>query len=214
MHDVHLPTRSRRGAPPQGQRLTRGSVIARASQMIAADGLDAFSIRGLADALGVRPNALYNHVRSRDDLLDAVSEQFLHGLRLPAGSQPWPDWIRGASRDLRRQLGQRSGLTALAMDRAGATVAGPVLLGQFIDRLVAAGVDRAVAHLAWHAVLTVVVGSLQPEPAASGAADATFDAVLELTLDALVSAAGRPPSAEAVALLENHALAGAVERPG
>ena len=47
MDDVHS-ARRRRGAPPAGQRLTRDDVITRASQMIATDGLAAFSLRGLS----------------------------------------------------------------------------------------------------------------------------------------------------------------------
>lgn len=206
MDGVHLPMGVRRGAPPRGQRLTRAAVIDRAGDLIAADGLARFSLRRLAQVLGVRPNALYNHVRSLDELLDAVTEQFVRDLRLPTGAMDWPDWIRAAAIDLRRQLGQRSGLTALALDRAGSTAAGPQLLAEFIDRLVAAGVDRAVAHLAWHTVLTVVVGSLEPERSAAPAGEATFDAVLDLALTGVVRAASEPPSAQATALLAAHRL--------
>lgn len=208
MDAVHLPTGVRRGAPPRGQRLTRAAVIDRAAELITADGLGHFSLRRLAQVLGVRPNALYNHVRSLDELLDAVTEQFVRDLRLPTSALDWPDWIRAAARDLRRQLGQRSGLTALALDRAGSTAAGPQLLAEFIDRLVAAGVDRAVAHLAWHTVLTVVVGSLEPERSATPTGAATFEAVLDLALAGIVQAADQPPSAQARALLVAHAPPG------
>ena len=206
MDGVHLPTGVRRGAPPRGQRLTRAAVLDRAAELIDTDGLGRFSLRRLAQVLGVRPNALYNHVRSLDELLDAVAEQFVRDLRLPASALDWPDWIRATARDLRRQLGQRSGLTALALDRAGSTAAGPKLLGEFIDRLVAARVDRAVAHLAWHAVLTVVVGSLEPERSVTPAGEATFDAVLDLALTGIVQAAGEAPSAQAAHLLAAHGL--------
>ena len=206
MDGVHLPTGVRRGAPPRGQRLTRAAVLDRAADLIAADGLARFSLRRLAQVLGVRPNALYNHVRSLDELLDAVTERFVRDLRLPTGELDWQEWIRAAARELRRQLGQRSGLTALALDRAGSTAAGPRLLGEFIDRLVAAGVDRSVAHLAWHTVLTVVVGSLEPERSAAAAGEATFEAVLDLALTGIVQAAEEPPSAQVTALLAAHRL--------
>ena len=212
MDGVHLTTGpARRGAPPRGERLSREVVIAQAARLIASDGLTAFSLRGLAESLGVRPNALYNHVRNRDELLDAVTEEFVRGLRLPPGGPAWPEWTRAAAVSLRRQLVQRSGLTALALDRAGATATGPRLLREFIDRLVAGGVDRAVAHLAWHAVLTVVVGSLEPERAASPAGEETFAAVLDLTVAGIVSAASEPPSAQARALLDAHGAAAAPE---
>lgn len=212
MDGVHLTTGSvRRGAPPRGQRLTREAVIARATRMIASDGLAAFSLRGLAESLGVRPNALYNHVRNRDELLDAVTEKFVRGVRLPPGGPAWPEWIRAAATDLRGQLATESGLCTLALDRAGSTAAGSQLLGEFIDQLVAGGVDPAVAHLAWHTVLAVVVGSLRSERATTSEAQATFEAVLDLAVAGIVSAVGEPPSARARALLEAHS---SVAAPG
>jgi TetR/AcrR family tetracycline transcriptional repressor len=195
----------RRGAPPRGERLTRDAVITRAGELIERDGLAAFSLRALAEALGVRPNALYNHIRNRDDLLDAVTEQFVTSIHLPGGDQPWPDWVRSVAARLRAQLLGQPGLTELLLSRAGATAAGPAVLRRFHARLECAGVEPAVAHVAWHAVLTVVVGSVQQERARDTDQAPTFAAVLEVTLAGLTAAAGRAPSAEAEALLDAHA---------
>jgi TetR/AcrR family transcriptional regulator, tetracycline repressor protein len=200
----------RRGAPPAGQRLTRDAVVSRATEAIARDGLAPFSLRGLAEALGVAPNAIYNHVASREDLLDAVTERFLASVRLPPGQQPWAEWVRTVATALRAQLLERPGLTELVLSRAGATATGPELLGGFLDRLQSAGLDRATAHLAWHAVLTVVVGSLRPDRAHRGDQGATFEAVLDVTLTGLAAVARQPASSRAVALLEAHQLS---ERP-
>jgi AcrR family transcriptional regulator len=209
MDSVHSASAARRrGAPPAGQRLTRDAVVARAGQLIARDGLAGFTLRGLADALRVAPNALYNHVRNREDLLDAVTARFLAGIRFPDGDQPWPGWVRAAASALRDQLTEHPGLTELVLARAGSTPVGPRLLDAFLARLEAAGLDRAVAHLAWHAVLTVVVGSLGQQQAGATDREATFQAVLDTTLAGLADAAGRPPSARAVALLRAHRLAG------
>lgn len=206
MDSVHS-ARRRRGAPPAGQRLTRDDVVTQASRMIAADGLASFSLRGLADALGVAPNALYNHIRDREDLLVAVTDRFVADIRLPAGQQPWPDWIRAAAASLRTQLGSHPGLTELILARAGATAAGPGMLARFLDRLTSAGMHRAVAHVAWHALLTVTVGSVAQERASDTDQAATFDAVLDLTITGLLAAAAQPPTPQAIALLETHQLA-------
>lgn len=197
----------RRGAPPAGQRLTRDAVVTLATEKIARDGLASFSLRGCADALGVVPNAIYNHVESRDDLLDAVTEHFVSGIRLPADEQPWSEWVRSAATGLRSQLLERPRLAELVLRRAGATAAGPELLARFLDRLQAAGLDRATAHLAWHAVLTIVVGSLQQDLALSTEQETTtFDAVLEVTITGLATAASQTPSPQAITLLDAHRL--------
>lgn len=205
VHSAREPRR--RGAPPAGQRLTRDTVLSRATQLIASDGLAAFSLRGLADVLGVAPNALYNHFRSRDDLLDAVADRFAASITLPAGEQPWPDWVRTAASGLRAQLTRQPGITELLLARAGSTATGPKVLARFIDRLVSAGLDRAVAHVAWHAVLTVVIGSAAQEQARGTDGEPTFQAILDITIAGLRAAARHPPSARSTALLDAHALA-------
>lgn len=205
MDSVHPARGSRgRGAPPRGERLSREVVVARARELIAADGLDAFSLRRLAEALGVAPNALYNHVRNREDLFDAVTEQVVAEIRLPAGDQPWPDWVRAVATDLRSQLLARPGLTELVLARAGSTTTGPHVLAGFLDRLEAAGLDRAVAHVAWHTMLTLVVGSLTEDRARPGRGDPTFEAVLDIAITGLRATAQHPPSAQATALLQAH----------
>jgi AcrR family transcriptional regulator len=206
MDNVHMTTGPRRGAPPRGERLTRQRVITQAAEVIAAEGLDAFSLRRLADVLGVAPNALYNHVSSRDDLLDAVTEQAVANIQLPEGAQSWPEWVGAVAAGLRSQLSTSPGLTELVLARAGSTN-GPVVLTAFLDRLETAGLDRAQAHVAWHALLTLVVGSLVQDHARPKPDDHTFEAVLEVIVTGLHTTAQRPPSAVANALLSNHELA-------
>ncbi len=196
----------RRGAPPTGERLTRDAVVAHATQLIAGQGLAAFSLRGLASSLGVAPNALYNHFHNRDDLLDAVTERFVAGIQLPGGEQPWPDWACSVATALHSQLLRHPGLTELMLARGGATAAGPRVLTEFLARLESDGVHRATAHVAWHALLTVVVGSVVQAHAGESDSRATFDAVLEITIGGLLAAAGRAPAPQAVALLHAHAL--------
>ncbi len=205
--DHSSSARRRRGAPPAGERLTRVAVITAATELITRDGLAAFSLRGLADALGVAPNALYNHVRNRDDLLDAVTDGLVTSIRLPGGRQPWHEWVRTAAIGLRSQLIERPEVTELVLARAGSRPTGPALLARFTSRLVSAGVDPAVAHVAWHAMLTVVVGSVVQERARGADREATFRTVLDVVVSGLRAAAEHPPSPDALALLDAHAPA-------
>lgn len=200
----HMTSTGRRGAPPSGQRLTRDVVVAAATEAIAQEGIASFSLRSLAASLRVAPNAIYNHVESRADLLDAVAERFVSGIHLPTDDQPWPEWVRTTAAALRSQLLERPGLTELVLQRAGATATGPELLARFLSRLQSAEVERATAHVAWHTVLTVVVGSIQQDVALSSDQEATFEAVLDITITGLRAAADHPPSPQAVRLLNTH----------
>ena len=56
-------------------RLSRDAVVDGALGLLDAEGLEALTIRRLAQSLGVTPMALYWHVKNKDELLLAVSEQ-------------------------------------------------------------------------------------------------------------------------------------------
>ncbi len=56
-------------------RLSKRAVTDRALKLADTEGLDALTIRKLAQDLGVTPMALYWHFRSKEDLLQGVAEQ-------------------------------------------------------------------------------------------------------------------------------------------
>ena len=49
-------------------------IVAAALELIAAEGIYALSIAGIAERVGIVPSALYRHFKSKDDVLDAVLE--------------------------------------------------------------------------------------------------------------------------------------------
>ncbi len=62
-------------AAAERPRLSKRTVTENALKLADADGLDALTIRKLAQHLGVTPMALYWHFRSKEDLLEGVAEQ-------------------------------------------------------------------------------------------------------------------------------------------
>jgi len=77
---------ARRGAPRSpGQRagLTRGRVLATAHELLAERGIDALTMRALAERLGVSPNSLYSHVANKTDLVDALLDDVLAEVEAP-----------------------------------------------------------------------------------------------------------------------------------
>jgi AcrR family transcriptional regulator len=63
---------------PRG--LTHAAVVEAATRIADADGLDAVTIAAVAAALGVKPPSLYNHVASRDALLQDIGAADLEAL--------------------------------------------------------------------------------------------------------------------------------------
>lgn len=57
--------------------LTRERIAAAAMDLVDRHGLEAFGVRRLATELGVDPMSIYNHIKGKAALLDAVSEAVL-----------------------------------------------------------------------------------------------------------------------------------------
>jgi len=204
MSTIHAATRRRRGAPPADQRLTRQAVVERAAELIETHGLSAFSLRALAAKLDVRPSALYNHVSNLDELLSAVVADAVADIDLTDHPGPWQEWLRHLAVDIRAWLLERPNTAGLILERAGSTNAGPELLNRVTERLSTAGVDRTVAHMAWHTVFTVVVGTVQQDLARHVYTDGTFEAVLDIAIEGLVATTARPIDPDLRKLVRSH----------
>jgi AcrR family transcriptional regulator len=99
----HRPARGRPG-------LTREAIVARALEIGTAEGLEAVSLRRLAQELGVTPMALYRHVRDKQDLINAMTEVVLEGIDATVGFRPgmtWTERLRLAIDNYKEQLNAR-----------------------------------------------------------------------------------------------------------
>src|SRR5947208_6216358 len=74
------------------QPLSRERVLDAAIALADRDGLDALSMRKLAQALGVEAMSLYNHVANKGDLVDAMVDRVIAEIELPDGD--WEDAVR------------------------------------------------------------------------------------------------------------------------
>jgi AcrR family transcriptional regulator len=67
-------------------------------------GLDAVSLRRIAQRLGVTPMALYRYVEDKEDLLDALAERLYAELALPDGTGGWWDGLARLAHSTRQVL--------------------------------------------------------------------------------------------------------------
>src|ERR1700688_1610791 len=90
---------------PERTRLSKRAVVDRALKLADADGLDALTIRKLAQDLGVTPMALYWHFRSKDDLLEGMAEQVWSEIEVRVDSSvPWWAQLQAGLESLLRVL--------------------------------------------------------------------------------------------------------------
>lgn len=94
----------RRAAQARGSRrgLTRDRVVAEGRRLLDKEGVEALSMRMLAQRLGVSTMALYNHVSGKQDLMEAIAQAVVEELRIPPATNDWQETIRGIFRALRK----------------------------------------------------------------------------------------------------------------
>ena len=76
------------------RRLSRERVLRTAIERADAGGLEALTMRTLAEMLEVAPMALYRHVANKDDLIDAMVDAVFAEVGVPAGGGDWRSAMR------------------------------------------------------------------------------------------------------------------------
>ena len=106
-----MPRRTRSASARRPTRLDRREIVDTALRLIDAKGLEQLSLRRLATELHVTVAAVYWHVRSKDELLDAVMEVIFSELAPPPCDRgPWTERARELSTWFRSLLLERVNL--------------------------------------------------------------------------------------------------------
>src|SRR5438067_6768492 len=74
--------------------LSRERILEAAAELAGRDGLDALSMRRLAQELDVWPMSVYRYFRDKDELLDAVVGRAAERVSLPGESGSWKEQLR------------------------------------------------------------------------------------------------------------------------
>jgi AcrR family transcriptional regulator len=155
--------------PPDGpgrrRALTRERVVAEALAIIAADGAQALSMRALAARLGVVPGALYRHVRGKEQLYDLVLDAVLGEVDCRADSSaPWAAQVAALAGRLRAVLESHPGTAALLKTRDPLSPTSLDLAEGFLAPLLAAGLPRREAALAFRLIYDYTLGFALADP--------------------------------------------------
>jgi AcrR family transcriptional regulator len=78
---VSQPVRSRRRAPRNT--LNPDRILDAAIRLLDREGAEAFTMRALAEQLGVGTMAVYSHFRGKEEISDAVAQRLLESIELP-----------------------------------------------------------------------------------------------------------------------------------
>ncbi|GAA3509563.1 TetR/AcrR family transcriptional regulator C-terminal domain-containing protein [Georgenia daeguensis] len=116
--------------------------------LVDRQGLDAFGVRRLASELGVDPMSIYNHIKGKAALLDAVSEAVLTEASSAAGQWPddWRDIVLAMAREYRDMARRHPRIFPLLATRAQTSATALEAIERLTAAMRRAGIpDQAVA---------------------------------------------------------------------
>jgi TetR/AcrR family transcriptional regulator, tetracycline repressor protein len=140
------------------RQLTRDAILDAAVEILDRDGMEALSMRRLGAALGVEAMSLYNHVPSKDALLDGIHERILLSLEQPAHARTWQAFVRHQGRALHHALSAHPHAIPLFATRPAATPLAVARLDRYLEVLLRAGFKPHHALSLVQLVAQLVVG--------------------------------------------------------
>jgi len=132
--------------------LSRDRVLQTAVELADQGGIDSLSMRRLGRTLGVEAMSLYNHVASKDDLLDGLADIAVGEIELPAAGEDWRAAMRRRAISAREMLSRHPWAGAVIESRTNSSPARLRYPEAVVASLLRAGFT---AEMALHAFFTL-----------------------------------------------------------
>ena len=176
----------RRASGDRRDPLNRKAIAAAAIRILDDGGLDGFTMRRVADALGTGPASLYWHVGSKDGLLDLVFEEVIGEQQVPdADPACWQDQLKDVAHTMRATILRHRDIVRISIGRVPM---GPNAL-RYSDRVLAilraGGASDQLAVLGHHLLISIVNGFTVDETGDGG--QPVPEAIAAMTRDYLAS---------------------------
>lgn len=146
------PWRKARRATPVKPQLSQELIVETGLRVLDAEGLDALSMRRIAQELDTGPASLYAHVAGKDELLELIYDRVMGEVRLPERDPAnWRRQVREYAREAHRVLAAHSDIAKVAlasiptgpnMLRLAEFVFGLLIEAGFSPRDASLGMDR------------------------------------------------------------------------
>lgn len=153
---------------PARQRLDRRRVLEAAIEVIDQEGLDALTMRRLAEEFDVDPMTIHHHAQGKDSLLDGVAELLWEEIERPGQTDDPGDVLRMLAHSIRALFHRHPEAAPLVLRSTVLPRSELELWRVYLDGLAAAGLDQPAAVL--RSVLTYALGASYAEVAWLGVA--------------------------------------------
>ncbi|AWB90959.1 TetR family transcriptional regulator [Aeromicrobium chenweiae] len=141
-------------------------VVESALRIVDEQGLEALTVRKVADEFGVTPMALYWHFSNKEALLDAVGDLVVSTVREPDPKLPLEDYLREAMGALVEAMRSHPGATPLLLTRMLTNQVGRDITEATLDKLMSAGCDAQKAASIAHYALMISMSLVSGQPGA------------------------------------------------
>lgn len=140
--------------------LSKELVLRAAITLADRDGIDALTMRRLAQELGVEAMSLYYYVANKDELLSGMVDLVASEIEAPSGGADWKTAIRRSAISFHDTLARHRWATNIMI--SGPPGVGPAQLrysDALLRRLRESGLSPELTHHAYHALDSHIVGS-------------------------------------------------------
>lgn len=135
--------------------LSRERVIDAALALADEGGVEALSMRKLADELGVKAMSLYNHVANKNDVLDGIVDAAMTEISMPSAGADWKAQVRELAISAHETFLRHPWIVDLGMRPGPARMRyGDSLLGSFRS----AGFPPELTYHAYHIIESYILG--------------------------------------------------------
>ncbi|MFF1875307.1 TetR/AcrR family transcriptional regulator C-terminal domain-containing protein [Streptomyces sp. CB03911] len=141
--------------------LSRDRVLRAAVALADATGIEALSMRRLAQELGVVPMALYKHVANKEELLDGMVDAVVGGIDPPDLGPDWRAAVRGRVLAAREALRSHPWAAQVIRSRSGPTPALLAHMDAVIGLFRTGGFSVDLTHHVMHALGGRILGFTQ-----------------------------------------------------
>jgi AcrR family transcriptional regulator len=141
--------------------LSRERVLRAALALADERGLEALSMRKLAQELGVEAMSLYNHVANKGDLVDAIVDLAVGEIELPSSTEDWEAAVRECAISAHEAFLRHPWACSLAMSPTTTRTARATRLKYMewlLRQLREAGFSPELTYHAYHALDSHILG--------------------------------------------------------
>jgi len=149
---------ARRSGEAQRSAMTPEQIADAAIAVIDEGGVDALTVRALAERLGVGTMTLYWYVQNKDEVLDLVADRLLAGVELPVPSDAWRESMLETALTVRAALLRHARALPVLVSRGSFGPNGLRLIESSLAALKAAGFGAEEAADAYFSVGNFITG--------------------------------------------------------